>query len=285
MNRKATLFAMVCALGVSAAVPAHAGMMEWVDDVFTFREDQKERVSPRRALPPKVVVSPYYDERQHDSWSNYYTRTDLQVQNAASGSASKVMRPATPPDGQGGYDRGFGQTRSAAYIGEPGTGPGMNLGAADARVNGDTRIGNAVRDWRDGAPSDPLGGRAGDYNYRLHAGNADDGYSGQRVYRGDGSGSIENGEGGNGWSGGKADTYTVERGDTLSGIADKPQIYDNWKLWPLIYSANRKVIGRDPDNLKPQQNLDIPRDYTDKQARAAERKAGAHGRGVYGDGR
>lgn len=278
---------MTLALGLGAAMPAHAGMMSWVDEVFTFREDQKERVSPRRALPPKVVVSPYYNEQDHAGWSGYYTRPDLQAQGYASGSASKVMRPVTPPDAQGNYDRGFGQTRSAMYIGEAGTGPGMNLGAADARLQGGTRVGPAVRDWREGAPDDPMGGRAGDYNYRLHAGNAD-GYTGQRVYRGDGAGTIENGDGGymNGFgSGGKVDNYTVERGDTLSGIADKPQIYDNWKLWPLIYSANRKVIGRDPDNLRPQQNLDIPRDYTDKQARDAERKAGKHGRGVYGDGR
>lgn len=282
--KRATFLLFASALMAGAAVPAHAGMMEWVDDVFTFREDQKERVSPHRNIPPKVVVSPYYDEQAAAGWSGYYTRRDLQPQTYIAGSASKVMRPPAPADGQGAYDKGFGTTRSSMYIGDPGTGPAMRLGDADANLNSATRIGPATRDWRDGAPSDPIGSRAGDYNYRLHADNGD-GYTGQRNWRGDNAGSIEYGDrGGNAYTG-QADNYTVEHGDTLSGIADKPQIYSNWKLWPLIYSANRKVIGRDPDVLRPQTNLDIPRDYTDKQARDAERKASRHGRGVYGDGR
>ena len=49
------------------------------------------------------------------------------------------------------------------------------------------------------------------------------------------------------------DTYTVKRGDTLSGIAS---IYGlNYKR---IYAENKNVIGSDPDLIKPGMKLKIP---------------------------
>jgi nucleoid-associated protein YgaU len=59
-------------------------------------------------------------------------------------------------------------------------------------------------------------------------------------------------------------TYTVERGDHLWGIAGMQQIYDDSRLWPLIYEANRSEI-QDPDLIYPEQELTIPRDMTDEQ--------------------
>ena len=44
------------------------------------------------------------------------------------------------------------------------------------------------------------------------------------------------------------------------------------KRWPLIYSANKKHL-KNPHSLKVGQQLVIPRDYTEKQAVEAEKKA------------
>lgn len=290
--RSATPLLLCALLMAGAAVPAHAGMLNWVDEMFTFREDQKERVSPRRNIPPKVVVSPYYDERAHDGWNTYYTRQDLQPQGYIAGSASKVMRPIAPPPGtpSGQYDRGFGNSGSSTYIGDPGTGPAMVMGGADANIGGATRIGSAVRDWRDGPPA-TMGRRPGDYDYRLHADNGTccAGSGGNYVYteRGDDTDSGRAAEGPYIRFNTQGDVtgYRVQRGDTLSTIADQPRIYQNWKLWPLIYDANRGSIGRDPDNIYPQQKLDIPRGYSGSEANAAEKRALRRGQSVYGDGR
>ena len=47
--------------------------------------------------------------------------------------------------------------------------------------------------------------------------------------------------------------YTVVKGDSLSKIAKKH--YGNGNLWKKIYSANRGVIGENPDLIKPGQVL------------------------------
>ena len=51
-------------------------------------------------------------------------------------------------------------------------------------------------------------------------------------------------------------TYTVQSGDTLSVIAQK--FYSNANLWQRIYDANRGIIGQDPGQIIPGQNLVIP---------------------------
>ena len=50
-------------------------------------------------------------------------------------------------------------------------------------------------------------------------------------------------------------TYTVKKGDTLSGIAAKKEIYGNASKWKLIASANKI---RDPKFIKVGQRLVIP---------------------------
>ncbi len=49
-------------------------------------------------------------------------------------------------------------------------------------------------------------------------------------------------------------TYTVRAGDTLSAIATRLGLDD----WRTLYEANRSVIGRDPDFIRPGQVLKIP---------------------------
>jgi len=49
-------------------------------------------------------------------------------------------------------------------------------------------------------------------------------------------------------------TYTVRRGDTLSGIATKLGISD----WRRLHEANRALIGPDPNRIYPGQTLMVP---------------------------
>jgi len=51
-------------------------------------------------------------------------------------------------------------------------------------------------------------------------------------------------------------TYSVARGDTLWGMAQKA--YGDPHLWPRIYQENRNTIGPNPNRLMPDQRLRIP---------------------------
>ncbi|MFR0880845.1 MAG: LysM peptidoglycan-binding domain-containing protein [Oscillospiraceae bacterium] len=53
-----------------------------------------------------------------------------------------------------------------------------------------------------------------------------------------------------------AKKYTVVKGDTLWGIAKK--YYGDGSKYKKIYDANKKVIGSDPNLIKPGQVLTIP---------------------------
>jgi LysM repeat protein len=50
--------------------------------------------------------------------------------------------------------------------------------------------------------------------------------------------------------------YVVKSGDWLSKISKAE--YNDMYAWPVIYIANRDVIGPDPDKIKPGQRLIIP---------------------------
>lgn len=50
-------------------------------------------------------------------------------------------------------------------------------------------------------------------------------------------------------------TYEVQKGDTLSAIAQRH--YGNASAWRKIYDANRNVLD-DPDKIYPGQKLTIP---------------------------
>jgi hypothetical protein len=50
--------------------------------------------------------------------------------------------------------------------------------------------------------------------------------------------------------------HTVVTGDWLSKLAQ--HYYGNMKKWPVIFAANRLIIGRDPNLIRPHQRLFIP---------------------------
>ncbi|MEE9211980.1 MAG: LysM peptidoglycan-binding domain-containing protein [Phycisphaeraceae bacterium] len=51
-------------------------------------------------------------------------------------------------------------------------------------------------------------------------------------------------------------TYTIRSRDTLSSIAG--HYYNDPSLWRVIYNANRRTIGPDPDRLKPGDKIKVP---------------------------
>ncbi|KRV50525.1 peptidase [Wenjunlia vitaminophila] len=60
-----------------------------------------------------------------------------------------------------------------------------------------------------------------------------------------------------------ARSYQVVGGDTLSGIADEHDVRGGW---PRLYSANREVVGSDPDLIFPGQRLRMPAGAEREQA-------------------
>ena len=50
-------------------------------------------------------------------------------------------------------------------------------------------------------------------------------------------------------------TYVVQKGDTLSKIAD--EYYGDARLYTKIFEANRDIL-QNPDKIKPGQKLRIP---------------------------
>ena len=70
------------------------------------------------------------------------------------------------------------------------------------------------------------------------------------------------------------DRYTVMPGDTLGGIAARQDVYNDARLWPLLYRANVNQIG--PDGLIfPNQVLTVDRRYTQEDVRAITGRAKA----------
>ncbi|MEU3520103.1 transglycosylase family protein [Streptomyces sp. NPDC006654] len=70
---------------------------------------------------------------------------------------------------------------------------------------------------------------------------------------------------------GRAEMYTVVRGDTLSGIADEHDVAGGWHR---LYAANRATVGADPDLILPGQRLSL----TGRAAKAEQPAGGTEAR-------
>jgi hypothetical protein len=66
--------------------------------------------------------------------------------------------------------------------------------------------------------------------------------------------------------------YTVKRGETLPQIAAHPDVYNDYRLWLLLYRSNRDQI-RDPNHLWSGQILSIPRNASREEIAEARRQA------------
>jgi LysM repeat protein len=71
-------------------------------------------------------------------------------------------------------------------------------------------------------------------------------------------------------------TYIVQKGDTLSSIAEKADIYGNKYQWPLIFDANRDILD-DYKTVTVGQKLIIPRNVSAVEIEAAKQKASEYG--------
>ncbi len=71
-------------------------------------------------------------------------------------------------------------------------------------------------------------------------------------------------------------TYTVQKHDSLWKISAMEKIYANPFLWPLIWDANRDLIKDHPDLIYPDWTFKINRNYTDADAKKAEKTARHH---------
>ncbi len=67
-------------------------------------------------------------------------------------------------------------------------------------------------------------------------------------------------------------SHTVKRGETLPQIAALPDVYSDYRLWPLLYRANRDQIS-DPRHIWPGQVLRIPRSFSRDDVAEAHRYA------------
>lgn len=285
-----TLLATVSVVPTGHSGGIVSGISNGINNAFTFREDQKERVAPRRNLPPKVIQVPNFNQRENAEWARTYTRQDLAPMDYMAGSASKVMRPdprrngannTLPGGGRLAMLEGRARANAAnaanagrVYIGQPGTGPGMRL--YDSNIGKKTAVGDPQANWRDGQRSDYAQARAGDYNYNAFPqelaqgnmnhkhGNSGHSHAGHDNIRHRTVDNIQFHDNG-------VNDYTVQRGDSLTEISEQPQVYGNWKLWPLIKEANRAAIGQNAQNIYPNQKLDIPRNLSDEQVRGAVR--------------
>ena len=54
------------------------------------------------------------------------------------------------------------------------------------------------------------------------------------------------------------DTYTVQSGDTLQSIARQYYGTGTRDKWMAIHTANKDLIGDDPEAIQPGQELEIP---------------------------
>lgn len=273
---------------------AHAGFFEWLDEATTFNEEQKRPLEPD-VLPKGPPAPLLYDTQEAGEWNQYYTRRDLVPVRHMDGSGTMVMRPkgtaeaqkygyvldrnGNPimgPDGQPvtGYDlmqrraalNKVRQNQGRLYIGEPERIPQrqeVNLGVK-------TRIGAPVQDWRDTDGPMQFDPQPGDFDYHGNRRGAarfdhlqtytDPPRRGGRQAYNDGRGQHDDRYDPR-FEEHFPDEYVVRKGDTLTEISEKDRIYGDWKMWPLIYDANRSQISH-PDLIYPEQRFGIPRDYT-----------------------
>ncbi|MER6981293.1 transglycosylase family protein [Streptomyces carpinensis] len=69
---------------------------------------------------------------------------------------------------------------------------------------------------------------------------------------------------------GRAEMYTVVRGDTLSGIAEERHVRGGWRQ---LYATNRTTVGDDPDLILPGQRLSLHTGRTNQPARTAAKES------------
>jgi len=71
--------------------------------------------------------------------------------------------------------------------------------------------------------------------------------------------------------------YKVIKGDCLWDIASHKAVYENPFLWPLIYKANRAVIGDNPNRIEIGQQFNMWMNKTAAEEKSAIKEAQSFG--------
>ena len=66
--------------------------------------------------------------------------------------------------------------------------------------------------------------------------------------------------------------HAVKRGETLPQIAAQAEVFNDFRLWPLLYRSNRDQVSN-PRHIQPGQTLRIPRNQTSEEIAEARRYA------------
>lgn len=74
-------------------------------------------------------------------------------------------------------------------------------------------------------------------------------------------------------------SYTIRKGDTLWGIAKKPDVYGDPWLWPLLWEENLELI-RDPERILPGRSLEVLENVPKTRAALARRFASRYRPGM-----
>lgn len=169
------------------------------------------------------------------------------------------------------------------YIGEPGNAPHLDHNAG-SNIGKKVQIGEPKAKWNEQVHKNYANPRPGDYDYKTSMNTTDvretytqraeeitprsTGYmpTPKKTYADVQIGTPAGND--------LPTEYMVEKNDTLSGISNKDKIYGDWKLWPMIYDANKSQI-KDPDLIQPKQRLGIPRGYSETQENQAKQRATA----------
>ena len=72
--------------------------------------------------------------------------------------------------------------------------------------------------------------------------------------------------------GAKVSHYDVNKDDSLWKISAKKKVYGDAWQWPVLFISNRDTI-KDPDLIKPGQDLKVARDLGSEKVAAAVKKA------------
>ncbi len=73
---------------------------------------------------------------------------------------------------------------------------------------------------------------------------------------------------------GPMDTYVVQKGDTLSAIAAKPEIYGKATKWNRLLKANHELLKGNPKHLRAGMTLKIPRGAAAEASTASGEEGG-----------
>ncbi|MEE4544300.1 transglycosylase family protein [Streptomyces sp. V4-01] len=257
-------------IAVAERILADLGPDAWPgceDGTGLLKDTAPPQVDPGGAVTPVVPVTggaPTVSPTAPADGSGSAGPTTSPVTGSGTGSPSGSGSPTAPTTAPG--DPGDPTTPAGGSATDPGapTGgtPSTAPGAPSTSIPGSTaaappgRADGTPPPAGTGAPSAPVTGRHGKpYNPTDEQLAAADRASRTEVFSTtDANGSVGGGNSGSSDSASDSSTYTVGSGDSLAGIAGAHHVDGGWRA---LYDANHRLIGDDPNLIKPGQILNL----------------------------